>query len=134
MAALAPEPFRFGKVPEHWLGDSRLALATGREHPLNMQLNPVISPQLVRPVQPLTPVAQVALSPAVQAAQQTVPTVRTQTAQAPQAAGRSDQSRDSRSETDSGNARDTRAAATNARTNARGYGLGDRGTRLDISV
>ncbi len=99
-----------------------------------MQLNPSILPQVAKPQPPITPAVQMALSPAVQAAQQTTATVRTQTLQAPQAVGKTDHIRDTRNATQSGQAVDTLAAATQARTNGQGYGAPHRGTLLDVSV
>lgn len=99
-----------------------------------MQLNPAILPQVAKPQPPITPAMQMAMSPAVQAAQQTTTTVRTQTIQAPQAVGKTEQPRETKSATHSGQAVDTQAAAVQARTNARGYGNGSRGSLLDVTV
>ncbi len=99
-----------------------------------MQLNPAILPQVAKPQPPITPAMQLALSPAVQAAQQTTATVKTQTIHAPQAVGKADPTRDVRNATQSGQAMDTQANAVQARTNGRGYGMGHRGSMLDVTV
>lgn len=99
-----------------------------------MQLNPLIAPPLAKLQPPITPTVQMALSPAVQAAQQTTVPVRTQTIQAPQAVGKTENARDIRSATQTGQALDTQAAASNARANGQGYGAKSRGSLLDVSV
>jgi hypothetical protein len=99
-----------------------------------MQLNPALPPPVAKSQTPLTPAAQLAVSPATQAAQQTAVPVRTQTVQAAQATGKADQPRDVRSGTESAQAVDTRAGATRARTNGRGYAGGMRGSLLDVTV
>ena len=99
-----------------------------------MQVNPVIAPPLAKPLPPITPAVQMAMSPAVQAAQQTTATVRTQTLQAPQAVGKVESPRDTRNATQTGQALDTQAAASQARTNGQGYDARTRGSLLDVSV
>ena len=99
-----------------------------------MQLNPLIAPPLAKLQPPITPAVQMALSPSVQAAQQTTVPVRTQTIPAPQAVGKAENARDIRSATQTGQALDTQAAASNARTNGQRYGAKTRGSLLDVSV
>lgn len=98
-----------------------------------MQLNPLpFTPQVAKPTALATPAAQAAVVTAALTSQPAAQISRTQTVYASQATGKTDHARTAQSGTDTGDSRDTRAGAVNARTNGAGYR--GRGSVLDLSV